>query len=273
MSRNQPPSRPLAELDRPSCELLEGIFCDIDDTLTTDGRLTREAYAALWDAHEAGLVVVPVTGRPAGWVDHFARMWPVKAVVGENGGFWFWMERGGIRRRFVQPAEVRAANREKLRALREEILLRVPGCAVSADQGYREIDLAIDFCEDVPPLGDEAAAQIARIFHEHGACAKISSIHVNGWFGEFDKLTSCKTMAAELLGVEEDELFRRFAFCGDSPNDEPMFGFFESSVGVANVTRFLPRLRFPPTYVTNGEGGTGFAELVSHILDARGGAG
>src|SRR4051812_18334202 len=82
---------------------LVGVCLDIDDTLSTEGQLTADAYEALWRLKAAGHAVVPITGRPAGWCDHIARFWPVDAVVGENGAFTFYME-GGVRRRIDTPA-------------------------------------------------------------------------------------------------------------------------------------------------------------------------
>ena len=63
-------------------------LADIDDTISTSGRVTAEAYAAMERLRRAGLLVIPITGRPAGWCDHIARMWPVDAVVGENGALY-----------------------------------------------------------------------------------------------------------------------------------------------------------------------------------------
>lgn len=245
------------------------IFCDIDDTLTLEGRLLSEAYQALWAAFDAGFYVIPVTGRPAGWVDHIARMWPVHAVIGENGGFYAWMTAQGMKTRFVQKPEERREGRKKLEGLKETILREVPGCALASDQNYREIDLAIDFCEDVPPLSEADVRRIVAIFEQAGAHAKVSSIHVNGWFGTFDKLTTCRLLASELLGIDDDTLRRTSVFCGDSPNDEPMFSFFPRSIGVANVRRFLPQMRSWPTYITEGQGGYGFAEVVRFLLRHR----
>ncbi|HEV7820000.1 MAG TPA: HAD hydrolase family protein, partial [Burkholderiales bacterium] len=79
----------LAEFPGAERARIRGVFCDIDDTLTTGGKLTAAAYAALEALQRAGLLVVPITGRPAGWCDQIARMWPVHAVVGENGAFYF----------------------------------------------------------------------------------------------------------------------------------------------------------------------------------------
>src|SRR4051794_7649868 len=80
--------RPLAELSAAAVHGVRYVLLDIDDTLTTEGRLEAAAYAALERLQRGGLYVTPVPGRPAGWCDHIARFWPVAAGVGENGAFW-----------------------------------------------------------------------------------------------------------------------------------------------------------------------------------------
>jgi HAD superfamily hydrolase (TIGR01484 family) len=245
---------------------LRGLFFDIDDTLTSEGRLTAEAYTALERLHAAKRLAIAVTGRPAGWCDHIASMWPVDAVVGENGAFYFRYENGRLRKRFHAADAERMARRTRLGAIAERILTTVPGSALASDQAYRETDLAIDFCEDVAPLPLEQAERIAALMRESGLTARISSIHVNGWFGEYDKLAMTKTLCAERLGVDLDADNARYAFAGDSPNDAPMFGYFRNSVAVANVARFAGRLAAAPKYVTQRESGAGFAELVAHLL-------
>ncbi|MGH8708924.1 MAG: HAD-IIB family hydrolase [Burkholderiales bacterium] len=256
--------KPLTELRDAS--RLRGLLFDIDDTLTTEGRLTAEAYAALERLHAARRLAIAVTGRPAGWCDHIARMWPVAAVVGENGAFYFRYEKGKLHKRFQDDDAERAARRARLGAIAERILAAVPGSALASDQSYRETDLAIDFCEDVAPLPLEQAERIAALMRDAGLSAKISSIHVNGWFGGYDKLAMTKTLFAEVLGVDLDADNARYAFAGDSPNDAPMFGYFRNSVGVANIARFAGRLAAAPKYVTRRESGAGFAELVAHLL-------
>ncbi|MBI2897507.1 MAG: HAD-IIB family hydrolase [Deltaproteobacteria bacterium] len=251
------------------CRELRGVFCDIDDTLTSGGRLPAAAFAALWRLREAGLSVVPVTGRPAGWCDHLARMWPVDAVVGENGAFYFAMGPTGMVRRWVQDEATREASRRKLDDLAARILAVVPEVRVAADQFCRASDLAIDFCEDVPAAGLEAIDRVLAIFAEAGASAKVSSIHVNGWFGDFDKLTTVRLVSREVLGVDLQAERERFLFVGDSPNDDPAFAFFPVSAGVANIQGFLPRMSHPPAYVARREGGEGFAEIVDAILGSR----
>jgi len=255
--------KPITELNATS---LRGLFFDLDDTFSTDGKITAEAYAAAWALHRAGKVLVLLTGRPAGWCDHMARMWPVDAVVGENGGFYCLMKDGRMAKRYAQSAAVREQERWRLDRIREEVLAAVPGTAVAADQPWREFDLAIDYAEDVPRLPAEAVQRIAGVFRRHGAQVRISSIHVNGWFGDYDKLTTARLYAANELGIDLEARNETFAFVGDSPNDEPLFAFFRNSVGVANVQEYAALLETRPAYVTRGRCGAGFVELAEHIL-------
>ena len=259
--------RPVAELSPASCRRLRGIFCDIDDTLTWEGELVPEALDALFAARDAGLRVVPITGRPAGWVDHIARMWPVDGVVGENGGLWFYLEDGQMQRRFQQSKAARKANRERLTELGQLILHKVPGSALASDQPYRELDLAIDFCEDVPRLPPSAIAEIERHFHAAGATCKVSSIHVNGWYGDFDKLTGCRSLVRDRYGEALDPA--EWAYFRDSANDEPMFAAFDTTIGVANVRDFLDRMSRHPSWICAKNGGHGFAEGMAVILAQR----
>jgi HAD superfamily hydrolase (TIGR01484 family) len=258
--------KPLAELDARG---VRAVLLDIDDTLTTDGKLTADAYGALERLHRAGLRVVPVTGRPAGWCDHIARMWPVDAVVGENGAFYFHLSGGRLHKRFQDEGGARAEKRARLDAIAARILAAVPGCALASDQPYRETDLAIDYCEDVPALPLEAAQRIAALMREAGLTAKVSSIHVNGWFGDYDKLATTRRLFAERLGLALETANPEVVFAGDSPNDAPMFAFFQNSVGVANVRRFDAQLSDKPKYVTRAAAGAGFAELAEHLLVAK----
>jgi HAD superfamily hydrolase (TIGR01484 family) len=262
---------PLSNFSLEARRAVRGVLCDIDDTLTTDGRLTADAYTAMERLQLAGLTVIPITGRPAGWCDHIARMWPVAAVVGENGAFHFRYDRAQrvMRRTYADDDATRARNRERLAAIAREIVKSVPGCAIAADQAYRETDLAIDFREDVAPLARDAVDRIVALMQARGLTAKVSSIHVNGWIGAYDKLAMTKQLMREALSVDPDAVRPHYAFVGDSPNDAPMFGYFSNSVGVANVREFAGRLAHEPKYVTSAASGAGFCELVECILAAR----
>jgi HAD superfamily hydrolase (TIGR01484 family) len=252
----------------PTRATIRGVLTDIDDTMTTDGRLPAVAYAALERLRAAGKLVVPITGRPAGWCDHIARMWPVDAVVGENGAFSMRYDRKTRRleKRFMADEATRRADRVRLSAIGEAILRAVPGSALASDQLYREGDLAIDFREDVPELSREAVDRIVALMEAHGMTAKVSSIHVNGWFGAWDKLTMTRRLLAESFATDLDLQRERFVFVGDSPNDAPMFAFFPNAVGVANIRAFADRIPTLPAYVTERSGGEGFAELADFLL-------
>ncbi|MCC7384587.1 MAG: HAD-IIB family hydrolase [Deltaproteobacteria bacterium] len=266
--------RSLRALPRTIARNVRLVFTDIDDTLTSDGLLEASAFAAMWSLFENGVGVVPVTGRPAGWCDHFARMWPVAGVIGENGAFYFRYDRQARRliRRFVLDEAERRTLQQRLRSVRDRILADVPGAAVASDQDYRIHDLAIDYCEDVPPLSDEDVERIVTGFGKAGATAKVSSIHVNGWFGRYDKLGMIQIFAREVaaLDLQDPKGRTRAIFIGDSPNDEPGFAFFDrTSVGVANVRRFVDQLQHAPAFVTRARGGQGFAELARALLRSR----
>jgi HAD superfamily hydrolase (TIGR01484 family) len=267
--------RPVAELPAALCRRLAFFFTDIDDTLTRDGMLPAGSYSALWDLHDAGIRVVAVTGRPAGWCDHIARMWPVDGVVGENGAFYYRYDR--IRRTMTRsytlpPAEL-AAGRRRLSEIAERILREVPGTAIAADQPFRISDFAIDFREDVAPLPPSSVDAISRILASEGVTHKVSSIHVNFWIGAFDKLSCAKRFLEQLSGTPFDAAAEQAVFTGDSPNDEPLFAGFPHTIAVANIRTWLDRLVHLPEYVTTADAAEGFEEAVSTILLRRGGNG
>ena len=263
--------RPLGEFPVEARGRIRGVFTDIDGTLTTNGRLFAKAFAALERLQHSGLLVIPVTGRPAGWCDHIARMWPVDAVVGENGAFWFRhdMKQGKLVKRYVVAAEERLRRGKRLFEIAARILEAVPGCAISADQAYREADLAIDFREDVPELPREKIERIVEIMQDEGLTAKVSSIHVNGWFGDYDKLSTTRTMMREDFGIDLDRERENYVFAGDSPNDQPMFAYFPNAVGVANVLEMADLITDFPAWVTESAGAVGFAEIAEALIPTR----
>jgi HAD superfamily hydrolase (TIGR01484 family) len=254
-----------------STSTIATVFTDIDDTLTDEGTLRPEAYASLWQLHDAGIKIVPVTGRPAGWCEMIARFWPVHGVIGENGGFYFRYDGAAKKmiRHFVVDEKTMAQNREKLEQIRYEVVRNVRGSAVASDQFSRLMDLAIDFCEDVKPLPESDVTKIVEIFEKHGAVAKVSSIHVNGWFGQYDKLSMTKIYCERELGFKFENQQSAIAFCGDSPNDEPMFQAFKNSFAVANIKNFANRLKHQPAYVSDKTGGHGFVQIANRILELK----
>ena len=259
---------PLASMPEHVRRGIRYVLTDIDDTLTTEGKLTTDAYAAVQRLHDAGKIVIPVTGRPAGWCDHIARMWPVDAVVGENGAFYMRFDpaQRKLLRRFAESDSEREANRAHIAAIGAMIVASVPGSALASDQRYRETDLAIDYCEDVPPLAAADVDRIVALMHAEGMTAKVSSIHVNGWFGAYDKLAMTRVLLREVFAEDLDAVRESFLFAGDSPNDAPMFAYLPNAVGVANLRRFLHQIPAAPAYITVHEAGAGFTEIADLLL-------
>jgi HAD superfamily hydrolase (TIGR01484 family) len=245
---------------------LKFLFTDIDDTLTDEGYLFPEAYSAIWNLYRHNIKVVPVTGRPAGWCEMIARQWPVAAVVGENGAFYFTYKNKTMHRHFFTDEKTRIHNQIELEKIRAEVLSKVTGCAVASDQFCRLFDLAIDFCEDVPALPKTSISKIVEIFQSHGAQAKVSSIHVNGWFGSYNKLTMVLEYLSREWNINKNEAKQHCGFSGDSPNDEPMFEYFPYSFGVANINNFLDELKHPPQFIAQNCGGAGFNQIAEQII-------
>ena len=245
------------------------ILTDIDDTLTSDGRLKSDAYEAMERLSDNGYSVIPVTGRCAGWCDHIARMWPVDGVVGEIGAFFFSYDHDNKKmiNLYSQTEDERKENFTVLNEIKNTILESVSGTAQASDQDYRITDLAIDFAEDVPKLPQNKIDEIVQIAVQKGAVAKISSIHVNCWIGSHNKLSTSLKILKDNFGLTDDEIQNNSIFIGDSPNDSTMFGFFKNSVGVANVVDQINSIESPPKYITTNFSGDGFVELVDFILD------
>jgi HAD superfamily hydrolase (TIGR01484 family) len=241
------------------------VLTDVDDTLTQGARLSAATYDALERLADAGLRVIPVTAAPAGWCDLMCRMWPVAAVVGENGGLCFRYDPvvGETERRFWVPAADRARYRARLTELGARIEAQVPSCTIAADQSYRESTLA--FRNTTAPVAEQIVAHLT----EAGARTVVNSLWVLGWFDDFDKLAMTRRIMAELFATDIEHGREALLYVGDSLNDEPMFGFFPNSVGVATIRQYAGRMTTPPEWVTEGGGGNGFVEVAGALLRAR----
>jgi HAD superfamily hydrolase (TIGR01484 family) len=246
-----------------------GVFTDIDDTLTTEGAITANALQALANLKAAGLQVIPVTGRPVGWCEPFAQSWPVDAIVAENGAVGLLHKDGQpLRKIYQQNAATRSAHFAHMQQVLADIEQTVPGAMRSRDSDGRETDIAIDHSE-FTHLSPAAIEVVVQAMQAAGMTATISSIHINGWYGEHDKLSGARWIVRELFGRDLDVEIERWVYVGDSTNDQIMFAHFEHSVGVANIRRFADQLQHPPRYITQGERGNGFVELTAHLLKAR----
>ena len=257
-------------LDALAAQHIHGVLTDIDDTLTCNGSIEPVALDALQRLHEAGVPVLAITGRPAGWSEPFARVWPVLGIVAENGSVCLQKRDGTLTKTYTQSACQRTEQHVRLQAVLNDIETRVPGAHRARDSAGRETDIAIDHSE-FHRLDAVRIQQVLALMHSAGLSATVSSIHINGWFGAHSKYTGACWALQALMGVDLPAEQDSWVFVGDSPNDQVMFQHLPLSVGVANIRHFEGSLVHAPRWVTASERGAGFAEVANAVLATRGG--
>jgi HAD superfamily hydrolase (TIGR01484 family) len=260
--------RPLAELPQAALRTACGVFTDIDDTLTRDGAIEAVALHALQQLARHSVPVIAITGRPLGWSRPFALAWPVAAIVAENGAVALIRDGDTLRTEYAQDEPTRELNGRRLQAVADRLRRELPMACLARDSAGRVTDIAVDHSEFVH-LPPQDIARVVHLMREEGMNATVSSIHINGWYGEHTKLSAAHWMVRRLFGRELRAEMERWLYIGDSTNDQLMFEAFDLSVGVANLRRFADELSVWPAYLTDGERGQGVAELTSALLAAR----
>ena len=260
--------KPLATLTTDEARGLRGLLFDLDDTLLTHGLLTRVAYDALWDMHDAGLKLVAVTGRPSGWGEVLARQWPVVGCVTENGAVHVVREGTGVSRRDGCDEATRRSRRVRLAQLVERVRELVPEARLTDDVDARRSDVTWDIGERMKLPADRVRV-VAQAIAEAGARSTQSSVHLHATFDTDDKASGALRFLSQQLGEEPGASVTRFAFVGDSGNDAPCFAAFRTTFGVANVQAAVSRLSVPPRYVAARPMGEGFADVIAEILRKR----
>lgn len=246
------------------------LLTDVDDTLTTDGRLLPETLSALYRLADAGITVVPVTGGCAGWCDQMIRLWPIPAVIGENGAFYFHRDsQGHVALQSWDDPSLRAQRQQTLLTLAQAALCRVPDITLAKDQPYRLADVALDYNQDVQGITSDQLQQVVSTFHQAGAQARVSSIHVNAWFGDYSKQAMSERLLKERFGLDDQRIQQEVAYIGDSANDESMFAYLKHTFGVANIHPWLPRMQAHPREIMTRPGGHGFNELASRLCETK----
>lgn len=247
---------------------IKGVVFDIDDTVTRDGILEASAYRAMHDLADAGFGLLAVTGRPLGWADVLAGLWPVAGVVGENGAGWAWREGRGIRTGYQASEAQRAEQQLLLDRIRSAVAAEMPTVVPAGDQKHRRCDLAYDVGETrhLPP---EEIERLVAIFEREGARSTVSSVHAHAVPGDWDKASGARAAFSEVLDIDPQEGRGHWVFVGDSGNDAAAFEWFETSVGVANLRAHMASLDRRPKYITGADRGDGFAEVAASLLNAR----
>ena len=251
-------------------EKIVGVFTDIDDTLTTLGSITNDALEALKELKEAGFIVIPITGRPVGWSLPFVSIWPVNAIVAENGAVALLHshETNQVQKIYQQDLGTRKHNFEQMLRILQRVLQEIPGTVIAQDSVGRETDIAFDHSE-FHKLTTDQIQQVVSLLKQEGMTATVSSIHINAWFGDHNKWHGAQWILKELTGRVLNKELDQWVYVGDSTNDQVMFEHFTNSVGVANIKRFEKELKHLPKYITKQERGLGFAEVVQALLQTN----
>ena len=237
--------KPLADWPLAQRRNIVGVFTDIDDTLTTEGEITPDALEALDSLQAAGLRVIAITGRPVGWCEALIQINPILGtIVAENGSVALIKNKNGIQvtqngdslllKLYQQDATARSQNFQRMQQVAARVLREVPEVALSRDSAGRETDLAFDYNEHAR-LEPHTVQRVLAILQDEGMRTTVSSIHIHGCFGEFDKWRGACWIARELWGVDLARELDAWVFVGDSGNDQAMFQHFTHSVGVANI--------------------------------------
>lgn len=259
---------PIANLSPELARTIEAVCFDIDDTVTTHGVLDADAYAALFALKKAGLKLIAVTGRPLGWAELVARMWPVDAAVGENGAGYIARRGAQLTFGYWDDVETRKTQAFKLAQIRARVAQDMPHVQVANDGWARRCDLAFDVNE-YASLTRADIERLSALLASEGARVTVSSVHAHAQFGDHDKAQGVARAAEALLGIDAEAAKARFMFVGDSGNDAAAFAWFDVTAGVANVAHYLDRLPTPPRFVAQASYGLGFAEIASTLLARR----
>jgi len=262
--------QPLSSWPQTAREKIVGVFTDIDDTLTTEGAITSDAIQALQNLKAAGLMVIPITGRPVGWSIPFAATWPVNAMVAENGAVALLHDasKNQVHKIYQQDLAVRTHNFEQMQRIAQKVLKEIPGTVIAQDSAGRETDIAFDHSE-FHQLTTSQIQQIVQLLKQEGMTATVSSIHINAWFGSHNKWQGAQWILKQLTGRDLKQELDQWVYVGDSTNDQIMFEHFTHSVGVANILRFKNELQHLPEYIATLERGAGFSEVVNTLLKSR----
>jgi HAD superfamily hydrolase (TIGR01484 family) len=264
--------KPLAEWPLEERRRIRGVLTDIDDTLTTHGKLLPDVLAAIQSLSAAGYKVVAVTGRPTYWAMPMLRLCGFDAVIAENGASAFWPgkghEEGRTQSWFYADAAVRRQHRAALEAFSLMVHQRFPEVSVADDAPQRVGDLAFDIGEYSAPLPSARVAELLDFMRALGFHATSSSIHAHASLAPFCKQVASENLLQSVFGISDEEARATYAFVGDSGNDARMFAHYPFSIGVANVAQHLGKLPVSPQYVAARSYGAGFVEVSRALLDA-----
>lgn len=245
---------------------LRAIATDMDGTLTRSGRFSSHLFLALERLQQAGIPVLIVTGRSAGWVSALVEYLPIAGAIAENGGLLYRRDRpeGQWLVDVTDPIAHRDALADVFGILQTEFHHHFPHLHPAPDNRFRITDWTFDLA-DLPGIDRQTLSAMGESLAALGWGFTYSAVQAHIKLPEQNKAAGLQR-AIELLwpGCSLDQILT----IGDSPNDESLFdpALFPRSVGVANVRPYLSELLHQPAHITPSAEGEGFCELVAAIL-------
>ena len=249
---------PLSPLNQSTLSNIRLIASDVDGTLTHNGKFSTNFISTLLDLQSAGIKVLLVTGRSAGWVSALVNYLPVAGAIAENGGL------------FLQPNGQQdllssIPNISRHRILLENTFHQIkqlfPNLQTSTDNHFR----ITDWTFDVNDLSANDIQAISSQCQQMGWSFTYSNVQCHIKPPHQDKATGLDAV----LNNHFPELnSQQVLTIGDSPNDEAMFNpaKFPISVGVANVRHYQDKMLHLPKYMTHASEFAGFQELAQLLL-------
>jgi HAD superfamily hydrolase (TIGR01484 family) len=255
-------------ISKESLQKVRFVLTDIDGTLTDSGKFTAEAYTSLWELSQAGYKIIPITGGGAGTAIYAIQAWPIDAIITESGALAYFLQNGVVCE-YIHPEAAKNKKNASRESMIQEFEDKIPGFRLAKDQFARIYDTAVDYHESKPWYTEEQINKVYRIAEKYRAHVRRSSIHLNVFFGEYDKLETVQNLLHDVYKLDNDRICSSCIYVGDAPNDEEMFEFFPLSVGVNNVLDYKEQLKNKPKYLTEGRSGEGFTELADLLLNSR----
>ena len=238
-------------------EQIKLFISDVDDTITTNGKLYPETLRSLWRLKRSGRMVVLLTGGSSGWADAYIRQWPVDAVIAESGAVLLCYGKDGKIKYSNNPEIDPDVLRKKA-----SLMKATSGLTLSSDQYARMFDVAYDKSK-LEPSEKNALLHLVRTM---GGIAYESSIHINVAFGNYSKEQGVRYFMPKYYEYKPEEVLSKGIYLGDSLNDETMFAYMPMSVGMHSVEDLRASFVHLPKYITDGYSGEGFSEVVRALL-------
>lgn len=249
-----------ADLPQHILDSIKLIATDMDGTLTVEGKFPAALGQALGDLQAAGLAVVIVTGRSAGWVSGLAHYLPIQGAIAENGGLFY--SQPDVPGSVLSNIPVLADHRAQLAQTFRQLQSHFPHLQTTADNAFR----ITDWTFDNPGFDPKDLDKMARLCEEMGFDFTYSTVQCHIRPSGQNKQTGLLTVLEHHL--PEQYHLNQVLTIGDSPNDQDLFDaqVFPHSIGVANLRHYLDHIEHHPQAITMSAEGLGFIEITKRLL-------